>query len=217
MVGYFLLSFLSFCFFTIVFYANAQVSSAELVSPEQKIIEPTQAIPTPTIFNQQPIQQQAPTIQSNTVTPTPTMYAAAPQVLAATTQAPTPQPTKVLVTPTPTVEPTDTPTPTVTVAPQPTTTTSTDLETLFGTYSAQYSVDEGQLKKIAGCESGFNSAADTGLYAGMFQFSAGTWTSTRTAMGLDPNPDLRKNAGEAIRTAAFMLARGQQNAWPNCH
>jgi len=62
-----------------------------------------------------------------------------------------------------------------------------------------------------------NTNSDTGTYAGIFQFSASTWASERGIMGLDPNPDLRKNAGEAIRTTAFMLSKGQETAWPNCH
>jgi len=51
----------------------------------------------------------------------------------------------------------------------------------------------------------------------MFQFSASTWASVRGLMGLDPNPDLRENAEEAIHTTAFMLSRGEESAWPNCH
>lgn len=96
-------------------------------------------------------------------------------------------------------------------------TTSSDLEVLFNKYGTAYNVDPNWLKKIARCESNFNPQADTGLYAGMFQFAAATWISTRNSMGLDSNPDLRKNAEESIRTAAFMLAHGRQNSWPVCH
>jgi hypothetical protein len=35
-------------------------------------------------------------------------------------------------------------------------------------------------------------------------------------MGLDTNPDLRKNAEEAIRTAAYKILNGGRGAWPNC-
>jgi hypothetical protein len=36
-------------------------------------------------------------------------------------------------------------------------------------------------------------------------------------MGLDSNPDLRFNADESIKTAAFKIAHGGIGAWPNCH
>lgn len=214
-VGYILLSFLSFCFFTIVFnvLAIAQVS-AQQPTPTP---DPGNIVPTPTIYNAQPENANLKSTQqliTSTVTPT---IAPTQQILAASTQKSALQPTATPVlptaTPTPTVLPTATPTP----SPAPTITTTTDLESLFSKYSSQYSVSEDELKKIANCESGFNTNADTGLYAGMYQFSAETWTSTRGAMGLDGNPDLRKNAEEAIKTAAFMLSRGEQNAWPNCH
>jgi soluble lytic murein transglycosylase-like protein len=118
------------------------------------------------------------------------------------------------VTPTMTVAPTAIPTATPKLIP--TIVTSSDLETLFAKYGSEYNVDPNWLKKIARCESNFNPQADTGLYAGMFQFMAQTWSSTRNSMGLDPNPDLRKNAEESIRTAAFMLSRGRENSWPVC-
>lgn len=127
----------------------------------------------------------------------------------------------------PTTRTTDIPTPTFTIAPTSTPSpaphipriiTSAELETLFTKYGSEFNVEPNWLKKIARCESNFNpNANNSGLYLGMFQFSAQTWSSTRTSMGLDPNPDLRSNAEESIKTAAFMLARGRQNAWPNCH
>ncbi len=125
------------------------------------------------------------------------------------TAAPSPIPT---ATPMPTQEPTVLPSPTqiiVQIAPG-------DLEGLFQKYSDEYSVDRELLKSIAACESGFNAVSDTGLYAGMFQFAEQTWVSTRTQMGFDSNPDLRKSAEESIRTAAYMVSRGRQGAWANC-
>lgn len=146
---------------------------------------------------------------------------------AQTTPASTPKVSlaKVTATPTPTSTPASTPTPipTDTSAPEPTTTptpwpalSSADLEALFQKYSDQYAVAKDLLKRIAACESGFNSQADTGVYVGMFQFASATWINARNSMGLDPNPDLRKNPEESIRTAASMIQRGQQNAWKNC-
>lgn len=144
------------------------------------------------------------TNQQTDVSPTPTIFT-----------LPTSTPTPTL---TPTVIPTETPTPlpTSTPTPIPTIAVITDLETLFQKYSDEYHVDKELLKRIARCESGFNSQADTGLYAGMFQFAAQTWIATRAEMGFDTNPDLRKNAEESIRTAAFKISRGGQNAWRNC-
>lgn len=92
------------------------------------------------------------------------------------------------------------------------------LESLFEQYATEYGISSSTLKIIAKCESGFNPAAQSknGLYGGMFQFSATTWASTRRAMGLDENPELRFNAEEAIRTTAFKIAHGGIGAWPHC-
>ncbi len=131
------------------------------------------------------------------------------------TSIPTATPT-IIPTGTPIPEPTSTPQPTATSTPLPTLAPVPDLEALFQKYSDEYTVAKDLLKRIANCESGFNSQADTGLYAGMFQFASQTWINARSSMGLDHNPDLRKNSQESIRTAAFMIQRGQQNAWKNC-
>jgi cytoskeletal protein RodZ len=213
-VGYILLSFLSFCFFTFIFnlIAIAQVS-AQQSSPS--IVQPELADPTPTIYNTQETIATQSTQVANHLTPTPTI--SKQQLNTAEQSNETTQPTETPVPPTATPTPTDVPTATPTPSPEPTITTATDLETLFSKYSSQYSISEDELKKIANCESGFNTNSDTGLYAGMFQFSASTWASVRGLMGLDPNPDLRKDPEQAIMTTAFMLSRGEQNAWPNCH
>lgn len=132
-----------------------------------------------------------------TLTPTPTA-----------TPTPTPPPPTATPTPFPTAMPTPTPQPIV---------TSSDLETLFNQYSSQYNVDSQLLKKIAQCESGFNTNAAFLDYGGMFQFSSSSWSSTRVAMGQDPNPELRFNAEEAIKTAAYKISQNGVSAWPNCH
>jgi len=214
LVGYLLLSFISFCFFTIIFnvIAIAQVSAQQ--SPSQ-ITQP-EIIPTPTIYNapETTTNKQTPVVSTPTPTPiTKQQTNTASESEEAQPTQPTATPVPPTDTPTPTVMPTATPTP----SPAPTIGTATDLETLFNKYSAQYSVSKDELKKIASCESGFNTNSDTGLYAGMFQFSASTWSSVRGLMGLDPNPDLRKDPEQAIMTTAFMLSRGEQSAWPNCH
>lgn len=91
-----------------------------------------------------------------------------------------------------------------------------EIDSIIDRYSQEYGVDKGLLVKIAKCESGFNSNAVNGPYAGMYQFIEGTWVSNRRAMELDANPSLRYNAEESIRTAAFKIARDGGGAWPVC-
>lgn len=218
--GYILLSFLSFGIFTTVFHTvvNAQ-------TPEQLIVALTPPVSTPTPFAIQtptPIEKQTqppspqPTVLYTlrsiedpmpTVAPGPITAEPARQQPAATA---TPIPTAI-----PTAVPTEIPSPTATPIPQPVLSAG-EMEPLFEKYASEYHIDKEDLKRIAKCESGFNSNADTGLYAGMFQFHAQTWIANRTAMGLDSNPDLRKNAEESIRTAAYKISNGGRNAWPNC-
>ncbi|HZE86607.1 MAG TPA: transglycosylase family protein [Methylomirabilota bacterium] len=208
---YCLLVIISFCFFTVCFHAVARadtISGNHFLLTDQTITpEPTPkppfhsfTVPTPTPPSD-PSPTPTPTnLPTPTATPTPT-------TLPTTTPTATPTPT---VTPTPTL--TDTPPPTPTVSP------TTDLESLFIHYSNQYSVDKNELEKIAQCESDKNTnSAGNPPYLGMFQFSPTSWNNVRTQMNLDPNPDLRTNADEAIKTAAYMLSRGQQSAWPNCN
>lgn len=148
-------------------------------------------------------------IASNQISsPAPTEV---PTATPSPTDTPTPIPTDA-PTPTDTPVPTDIPTPTI----MPMIVTSSDLETLFSKYSDEYHVDKDLLKKIANCESGFNSQAENGDYRGMFQFAAESWVATRTAMGMDASPDLRMNAEESIRTTAYKIANGGQNSWPSC-
>jgi soluble lytic murein transglycosylase-like protein len=129
------------------------------------------------------------------------------------------------VAPTLTPTPTATPTPTNTPTPKPRPTAKpvvalppSEYEAYFDQYSAQYGVSKDLLKHIAKCESGINpgSRSANGLYGGMFQFLASTWSSTRTEMGLDPNPELRFNAEEAIRTAAYKISKNGAGAWAGC-
>jgi hypothetical protein len=131
---------------------------------------------------------------SSTATPSPTPTA-------------TPTPTN---TPTPLPIATPTPTPVPIVAPA-------DLDSLFIKYAGEYGVDKSQLIKIANCESGMNANAHNGDYAGIFQYSSGSWSNTRAAMGADGNQDLRTNAEESIKTTAFKLSHGGASAWPSCN
>lgn len=122
-------------------------------------------------------------------------------------------------TPIPTLAPTRKPTPRPTRKPNPTPiiVTSSELDGLFTKYSQEYSVDKELLKRIANCESGMNPNATNRNYVGLFQFSEGIWTSTRTLMGQNADINLRFNAEESIRTAAFMVSQNHLAIWPNCN
>lgn len=103
-----------------------------------------------------------------------------------------------------------------TTTPQPQA-VPTEVLALIDKYSAEYGVDRNAMIVIAKCESGFDPAAlGSGIYGGLYQFITGTWVSNRNAMGLDPNPDLRFNAEEAVKTAAFKMSRDGFGAWPVC-
>lgn len=149
-----------------------------------------------------------------TSTPSPSVKPSAtpsPEVLAAIDDLSTPKPT---VRPTKSPTPIPTPEPT----PKPHLIAPVHLEPFFTKYSEVYNADKQLLIRIAKCESGFNatSKAPAG-YSGMFQFGERSWTSVRSEMALDTNPELRFNAEESIRTAAYMVSKGRQNAWPNCN
>jgi len=129
----------------------------------------------------------------------------------------TPTPTS---TPTPTNTPTPTRIPTPTSLPTPTRypASAQDIDGWFERYSREYGVDIALLRKIAVCESGYNTTSNNKKhdYGGMFQFSISTWRTTRNAMGADPNPDLRFHPEEAIKTASYKISRQGTGAWPAC-
>lgn len=91
-----------------------------------------------------------------------------------------------------------------------------NLKQWYEKYGQQYGVDPIILEKIASCESGERAQAVNGPYGGIFQFVTSTWISNRKAMGEDPNPALRFNAEESIKTAAFKMGRDGYGAWPAC-
>ena len=144
-----------------------------------------------------------------------------PEATPTPTKAPTPT-----MTPTPTlVPPTPTPIksgPTLTAIPTPTPPSSNvvsgpELDNFFTIYSSQYGVDREQLRRIALCESSFNTNATNLGYGGMYQFSEGSWISARSIMGENTDPGLRFNAEQSVKTAAFKLAQPNgANAWPSC-
>lgn len=135
---------------------------------------------------------------------------------AETIETPTPEPTD---TPKPTKKPTPKPTKTPLPSPTPEPVPQFTSEEIYGfmeRFGSQYGVDPNVLRHIAICESGFNSNAVNGSYAGLFQFGPITWATNRILIGENPAPSLRYNAEEATQTAAHMLATKGRHFWPNC-
>ncbi|OGM11158.1 hypothetical protein A2Z22_01080 [Candidatus Woesebacteria bacterium RBG_16_34_12] len=125
------------------------------------------------------------------------------------------------LTPTPTRIPTpsSTPTPSLTSTPPATPTpinAPAYLENYFNQYAIHYNVSANLLKKIAWCESRFDPLVVNGPYVGLYQFMESIWITYRTQMGHDINPELRKNAEESIKTAAYIISLGKLHLWPNC-
>ena len=120
----------------------------------------------------------------------------------------------IVITETPIPTPTRRPTLTPTKTPIPI--SSGELESLMEKYANKESVNKELLKRIARCESRFNTRAVNGPYGGLYQFSTSSWISSRTAMNENPDPELRFNAEEAIKTAAYKIASGHTGIWPNC-
>lgn len=218
LAGYVLLSFLSFGVFTTLFHtvANAQTTTSRITAVTPSITHPT-PVPSPTLkllakaaqptpVEKEPVPYKLQTFEGPTPTAAPSQNTPTP------TSAPQEKSIAVI---TPTAVPTDPPTPTATPLPKPVVSAG-EYDPLFEKYASEYGIDKEDLKRIAKCESGFNPNADAGQYTGMFQFMAQTWSSTRSQMGLDPNPDLRKNAEESIKTASFKIKNGGRSAWPNC-
>jgi soluble lytic murein transglycosylase-like protein len=206
---YFALYLVSFTLSTGVFHAVAYAQEA-VVKQKVQLVTPQTNVPTPTIFVQQKAVLAATTVTTITPTPEPSDE---PK------QAESKKTVEVIITPEPTAAlPTATPTPTAEPTPLPSTPAPSDLESMFERYGNEYGVDKELLKKIAKCESGFNpNANNSGMYLGMFQFASQTWVANRNRMGLDSNPDLRTNAEEAIKTAAYVISKSGPGAWPNCH
>ena len=133
------------------------------------------------------------------------------------TNTPTPVPIKTNIpTLLPSATPIPTPTPTIQPTPIAQAPSPADLENFFARYANEYGVDINMLKRIADCESHFNPAAINGPYGGMYQYTVTSWASKRIEMGLDVNPELRFNAEESIRTAAYTILHYGVGIWPSC-
>lgn len=94
--------------------------------------------------------------------------------------------------------------------------TYSELEVLVTKYAAEYGANKDIMLFLMRCESGNNPSALNGPFAGLYQFMSSTWISNRNAMGLNPDPGLRFNAEEAIKTAAYKMGRDGYGAWPAC-
>lgn len=149
-----------------------------------------------------------PATPSASVTPTPTVVREPIRI--ATSSAKTALLAKNTVVSTPTIVSVPTP------APQPVADSSIPYDEHFTKYAAAFNVNKETLVRIARCESGFREGAVNGPYLGMFQYLADTWSSTRNAMGENPDPALRANAEEVIKTSAWKIAHGGIGAWPVC-
>lgn len=163
------------------------------------------------IFDSIAFIAQKPSTPSATIeTPTPTLaptYAivASPtaKILAAKVVIPSPTGVEVAVA-------------APTYAPQIAVSSGVPFDEHFTKYAAAFNVSRDLLVRIARCESGFREGAVNGPYLGMFQYLESTWQSTRNAMGENPDPALRANAEEAIKTSAWKIAHGGIGAWPVC-
>jgi len=91
-----------------------------------------------------------------------------------------------------------------------------ELDNMFSAYANYYRIDKNLLRSIGYCESRFNPAAINGRHAGMYQFNPITWQVTRIRMGYDPDPNLRFDAEESIKTAAFKISNSGSGAWAVC-
>lgn len=94
-----------------------------------------------------------------------------------------------------------------------------DIEGLIDYYSALHGSNAAANKKIAWCESTYNSSAvsPSGLHVGIFQFHANTFNANVRYMrerGLYVSENAsRWNAEDNINVATWMLANGQQWQW----
>lgn len=159
-----------------------------------------------------------PTVLSETITVSisPTLT---PTIIPSPSPSPSPTPTPTIILSEPEASPSRRPTPVPSSTPTPTSQPAYSQEEIHGfieRFAGQYAVDPNILRHIAVCESGFNASSQNLLYAGLYQFSPGSWTRYRARMGEDSNSDLRFNAEEAVQTAAYVLFVNEAYIWPNC-
>lgn len=155
-------------------------------------------------------------IFSNVFTKPEVLGIVAPELTPTITITPTVEPTPTDIPPTPTNTPKPTRIPTPTPKPQAKY-TSEEIYNMINQYSGEKGVSPDVIRHIAQCESGFRPEARNYIYAGLFQYDVPTWKSFRKMMGQDPDPDLRYDAKEAIKTTVYLVSLGKLYLWPNCH
>ena len=80
---------------------------------------------------------------------------------------------------------------------------------IISSAAAEFGLDGGYLLSVAGCESGLDPSAVNAVgYHGLFQFDETTWAAYGYGSIYDPIAQ--------ARTAARLLAAGQNSRWPNC-
>ncbi|MGH2806877.1 MAG: transglycosylase family protein [Actinomycetota bacterium] len=98
------------------------------------------------------------------------------------------------------------------VSPDPIQTHAVDASSITGIIyaaAAEFGLDGGYLLAVATCESTLNPTAyNPAGYHGLFQFDQTTWSAYGYGSIYDPVAQ--------SRTAARLLAAGQDSRWPNC-
>ena len=80
---------------------------------------------------------------------------------------------------------------------------------IISSAAAEFGLEGGYLLSVASCESGLDPSAVNAVgYHGLFQFDETTWAAYGYGSIYDPIAQ--------ARTAARLLAAGQNSRWPNC-
>jgi len=93
---------------------------------------------------------------------------------------------------------------------------SEEIQGFLKEYSDKYGLDINYLRHVMVCESGFNPLAVNGVYAGLFQFDERTWATYREMTNENPDPKLRLDAREAVKTGSYVISIEKTDLWPNC-
>jgi soluble lytic murein transglycosylase-like protein len=96
------------------------------------------------------------------------------------------------------------------IAPPPRSYTTAQIKAIIRAAADEFGLSQEYLLSVAECESSFNPRAVSaaGTYHGLFQFDHQTWNAY--GYGDIYNPTAQS------RTAARLIAAGQEERWPNC-
>jgi hypothetical protein len=96
------------------------------------------------------------------------------------------------------------------IAPPPRSYTTAQIKAIIRAAADEFGLSQEYLLSVAECESSFNPRAVSaaGTYHGLFQFDYQTWNAY--GYGDIYNPTAQS------RTAARLIAAGQEERWPNC-